>query len=236
MASISIRESIRWLPDQASEPTSTIVLTSPGKRFVDLRVLKSEQIEAGNKDDAPLERLDWAIAGTSSSVATPEKGPDTTHSQWKHWISSRTLDVENATDEGDMSPLDGNRTLEEGNMVNPETGVATDYEEIWIDEEPKAVPNDTGSHIVVLDYQGNDGASQRGRVVKLGKYCQGFLREGDTMTAERWEWRQDRGWYMSINVNKSTNLPCEHVLDNWSKTAGATFQHGGRTWTVVESE
>jgi hypothetical protein len=39
MGSISIRKSIRWLPDEASEPTSTIVLTSPQRRFVDLRIL-----------------------------------------------------------------------------------------------------------------------------------------------------------------------------------------------------
>jgi hypothetical protein len=39
-ASISIREYIRWLPDQPSEPTTTVVLTSPEKRFVDIRVFK----------------------------------------------------------------------------------------------------------------------------------------------------------------------------------------------------
>ncbi|ETS81679.1 hypothetical protein PFICI_06681 [Pestalotiopsis fici W106-1] len=234
MASISIRESIRWLPEEATEATTTIVLTSPEKRFVDLRIFNPEKAES--KDEVPLERLDWAMAGTSSSVAIPERGPDATRSQWVHWIDSRTLDVENATDEGYMSPLDGNRVLEEGTMMNPETGLQTDYEEIWNDEEPKAVPSDTGSHIVVLDYQGNDGAAQRGRVVKLGKYCQGLLRDGDAITAERWEWRQDRGWYMSKNVNKSTQIPCEHVLDNWNKAKGTTFEYSGRTWTVIESE
>lgn len=39
---ISIRKSIRWLPGVASEPTSTIVLTSPQRHFVDLRILKDE--------------------------------------------------------------------------------------------------------------------------------------------------------------------------------------------------
>lgn len=43
MANISIRESIRWLPDEASEPTSTIVLTSPSHRFVDLRITHSNK-------------------------------------------------------------------------------------------------------------------------------------------------------------------------------------------------
>lgn len=39
MGSLSFRKFIRWLPDEASEPTSTLVLTSPEKRFVDIRVL-----------------------------------------------------------------------------------------------------------------------------------------------------------------------------------------------------
>lgn len=42
MGTISIREHIRWIPDPESEPTSTIVLTSPGHRFVDLRILRPE--------------------------------------------------------------------------------------------------------------------------------------------------------------------------------------------------
>lgn len=43
MGSISIREHIRWLADgegEAGEPTDTVVLTSPGRRFVDVRILK----------------------------------------------------------------------------------------------------------------------------------------------------------------------------------------------------
>lgn len=41
MAGVSIRKSIRWLPDDASEPTSTIVLSSSQRRFVDIRILSS---------------------------------------------------------------------------------------------------------------------------------------------------------------------------------------------------
>lgn len=40
MGDISVREYIRWLPDDASEPTSTVVLTTPQRRFVDLRIIK----------------------------------------------------------------------------------------------------------------------------------------------------------------------------------------------------
>lgn len=37
---ISVRESIRWLPNEASEPTTTLVLTSAENRFVDIRILR----------------------------------------------------------------------------------------------------------------------------------------------------------------------------------------------------
>jgi hypothetical protein len=42
MGSISVRKWIRWVPEEASEPTSTLVLTSPGRHFVDLRIYLPE--------------------------------------------------------------------------------------------------------------------------------------------------------------------------------------------------
>lgn len=39
MSTVSHRKYIKWHPDEASEPTSTLVLTSPENRFVDLRIL-----------------------------------------------------------------------------------------------------------------------------------------------------------------------------------------------------
>lgn len=55
-ASISFRQSIRWLPDEASEPTQTIVLTAlESGAFLDVRFEK----ENG--------KLDWAFAGYRSA-------------------------------------------------------------------------------------------------------------------------------------------------------------------------
>ena len=65
MASISIRESIRWLPGEASEPTSTLVLTSPGKRFVDLRILHPTKDDATDEGMKPLFR---AARSTKSRI------------------------------------------------------------------------------------------------------------------------------------------------------------------------
>jgi hypothetical protein len=52
MCDISIREYIRWLPDEASEPTSTIVLTTPQRRFVDVRILKPTSDEDATGESA----------------------------------------------------------------------------------------------------------------------------------------------------------------------------------------
>lgn len=54
MGSISFREHIRWVPDEAGEPTSTIVLTSPQRRFVDLRILKAPTAEGQGECDHNL--------------------------------------------------------------------------------------------------------------------------------------------------------------------------------------
>jgi hypothetical protein len=54
MGTISIRKFIRWLPDEPTEPTTTLVITSPRlKRFVDLRILLSEN-NSTDKDGKTL--------------------------------------------------------------------------------------------------------------------------------------------------------------------------------------
>lgn len=50
MGSVSFREFIRWVPDEASEPTSTLVVTSPERRFVDLRILLTSDENNGIED------------------------------------------------------------------------------------------------------------------------------------------------------------------------------------------
>lgn len=47
---LSIRKSLRWIPNEPSEPTDTLVL-DVGDYFVDLRVLKANN------------SIDWAMAG-----------------------------------------------------------------------------------------------------------------------------------------------------------------------------
>ncbi|KAF6803926.1 hypothetical protein CSOJ01_10552 [Colletotrichum sojae] len=237
MGSISFREHIRWLPDEASEPTSTIVLTSPQRRFVDLRILKSGPSPEAQKSNG-IDRLEWGIAGTSSSSLVPDgKGGEVRHSRWEHWIDSRTTDPESAADEGDMYPQDGHLTLEKGRMVNPATGRECDYEELWrdVDPEPASASAAKGPECVVLNFE-DAPTGARGAVVWLGRFCQGISRVGEDVTVERWEWREDGGWKRTTRLGGGAELPCEVLLKTGAQlSVGAHVKHGDLVWDVVES-
>ncbi|KAI9713293.1 MAG: hypothetical protein M1828_001466 [Chrysothrix sp. TS-e1954] len=146
--SVTFRRHIQWLPDEeASEPTSTLVLTSPGLLYVDVRVLRcgptspirsaSEFLEDncdGNGRVGAVTELEWAFAGTS--FRTEQKGMKT-HGTWAHWIDSRTSNVEDVVDEGVLEDILDEHgrilyELESGEMKNP-SGVLQAYEEGWID-------------------------------------------------------------------------------------------------------
>ncbi|KXJ94591.1 hypothetical protein Micbo1qcDRAFT_232049 [Microdochium bolleyi] len=217
MGSISIRRSVQWLPDDPapSEPTSTVVLTSPGRRFVDIRILLpgggggrvvtgDELLAAAHRDFGTIttENLDWAFCGTSESAPAAGDAPEgTTHSKWHHLVSDRAPDVSHVTDEGDMAPHpsgDGS-VLETGRMVNPATGRDTAYEEVWVDGEPQTIPPWMGNvgggggggggeesrKCVVLEARGEEGPIC-GMVVCLGRFCQGVVRRGQRFGLERW--------------------------------------------------
>jgi hypothetical protein len=259
-ASISIREYIRWIPEEATEPTTTLVLTSPGKRFVDVRVLKPADDSAhldskvGGKpafatpypprftrylhfegDIQHLERLEWAFAGTSSSeLRNDADGRQIVHSSWKHWVSSRTRVADGVVDEGDMFPQPDGRTLETGEMVNPATGELTKYEESWIDVEPTTTgTEDEGRLVCVVLILQDDANEARGMVVRVGQYCQGFMRVGDALSMERWAWDAEGGWRRLVHMGDLW-LPCGVVTDGKRLELGGQVKYGEYEWKIVE--
>ncbi|KAF7320803.1 hypothetical protein HMN09_00166700 [Mycena chlorophos] len=120
MPSISTRTSIRWLPEPASEPTNTVVLTGKSGIFLDVRFWKNTNV------------LDWAFAGYRS-----EDDYRTTkyHKiQALHRLSDTGTPLE-VVDVGYNEPAAEGGTLECGEMVNPATGQMARYEETWHDEE-----------------------------------------------------------------------------------------------------
>lgn len=236
--SISLRKYIRWLPDEASEPTSTIVVTSPQRRFVDIRVLLP--LPGSSSAPLPLGRLDWAIAGTSSSWMRDDgKGGKVSRGQWRHWVDSRTSKPEDATDEGDNYPQDDGTTLEKGAMVNPATGKETEYEEVWIDVEPRGTNPEGAAQFLVVQTTADAGNDARGSVVRVGHICQGFLKQADKMVAERWEWSAENGWEMTVAVShgvEGMSLPIGEVLKQGTDLPdiGTRLNGGGLQWEVIE--
>ncbi|KAG8673587.1 hypothetical protein FPOAC2_07033 [Fusarium poae] len=228
MGTISIRKFIRWLPDEPSEPTTTLVITSPRlKRFVDLRILLSDN---DSTDKLPFSRLDWAIAGTTVSTRKPDpSGALTSHSTFHQWISSREL----VNDAGFMYPQPGeDLTLEKGSMVNPDTGVDTAYEELWHDATPTAIPGETDVRALVLQTE-DEEKGVRGCVVRLGRYAQGLIRVGKKIALERWEWMEG-GWKRTVRMGDE-ELPIEKILGEDTLEENDSVDVGGRTWNVIEA-
>ncbi|UKZ95871.1 uncharacterized protein TrAFT101_010683 [Trichoderma asperellum] len=234
MASISFRKFIRWVPEEASEPTSTLVLTSPEKRFVDIRVLLPDGKDslANNEEILPLARLDWAMAGFSSSTIL---SAGHSLSQWRHWIDSRAVDA--PPDEGHMyAQPDGLSTLEKGQMMNPATGKDTDYEEMWFDPPPKKTGGDRAVCAVLM--MEDEKAGKKGIFVRLGEWAQVFVRDGPgegDLVAERWGWRDDdgKGWRRIVRLGDGERkLPCEEVL--LDEKLKSEYRVGNEVWKVVE--
>lgn len=249
MGTISHRKFIRWLPDEASEPTSTLVLTSRDNRFVDIRVLLNDKgcVDSRCKGEflkhsvfllneglrhfrilgtTSIDALDWAIGGTVSST-TNDSG--IRRAKFSHWINSRSKDADGVADEGDMYEQDDGTTLEKGSMVNPATGQDTAYEESWLDIE--VAVNDDRKSCFVAKLDGNDC---RGMVVMLDGLCQGVMRRGDHVAAERWE-RKNGAWTRSVQVGQG-DLVCESMITDEEQFAvGHKIMSKEGTWQIVEA-
>ncbi|RYP10426.1 hypothetical protein DL764_000609 [Monosporascus ibericus] len=281
MACISIREHIRWLPGPPEENTSTVVLTSPGRRFVDIRILlrpggarahvsspdggasaKAATITGEGApdlcphvawpklmrtvvDQAPPTTalspsdVDWAFAGYSRSSEPRQDG--SRHAAWLHVVDSRTPDHPErvVVDEAEVCPYgddDGrSRAIERGRMPHPDTGVVTNYEELWVDVEPQAAAPSLAekARCVVLELGGDDGAAgRRGMVVCLGRRCQGVARAGAEFALEQWVWEKG-GWRRENRVGEVW-LPCTEAFEGKGLQIDGKVERDGLAWTVVE--
>jgi hypothetical protein len=263
---ISTRAFIQWLPDPPSEPTSTEVLTSRQKFFVDIRILKDSS------------GLDWAFAGRSESQNNEATGKTST--RWHHTVDSRFPDAESVIDQAEMLPEDPESriALEKGSMVNPATGIETAYVEGWRETGVKYVPEPTRDEVdafeqelgrrgvkliagdpdlrtlaghgypleessnfvsCVLQHE-NAARRSRGTVFRVGQFCQGVLRVGDGFAAERWEWTVQGGWRKVFAFGDGKlSMPCDVAC----RLAVGTLRVGsdvvyspGETWQCVEEE
>lgn len=266
MASISIRDYIYYLPyplpagtpvpytpglpsknplngpPQPLEPTSTLVLTSPSKSFVDLRIFKPIA-----PADAPLpndgghrERLDWAFAGKSSS--TKVDGDDSiTKASWTHWVDSRysvgTPAALMPKDEGIMYAMSETQTLEHGSAPNFQTGAMQSYEEMWTDLPILPCSPSRSKYAVVLRLD-NAQYRVRGVVVRLGQFCQGIVMKEKYCTIERWQFKREReseaGEWKRVARIGDQMLPCATTFKPEGLIQGGKIRYGDYEWEVDE--
>lgn len=134
-----------------------------------------------------MARLEWAFAGTShTEPAVPEPGNTKPwRSVWKHWVDSKSDDPK--PDEADMWPQPNGDTLEKGSTRDPDTGVVSEYEELWAELPVEKTGADEGFFSVVLQLQ-DDVRSAKGLIVRVGQWCEGLLKIGSDVTVERWKW------------------------------------------------
>ncbi|KAJ4993975.1 hypothetical protein SVAN01_00452 [Stagonosporopsis vannaccii] len=141
------------LPAHAFEPTSTVVVTSPGKTFVDLRYLKPRDPASASAAPAGaagggggggegVDALEWGFSGSSASVRAPHPHPtygDYTLNTWTHWVDSRvSVGEDMAPDEGAMYAVGGQAGyVEHGFAFHPQLGRVAGHEEGWVDVEPR---------------------------------------------------------------------------------------------------
>ncbi|CAE7216552.1 hypothetical protein PTNB85_06651 [Pyrenophora teres f. teres] len=249
------------LPSRQLEPTSTLVLTSPKRTFVDIRIYKPFTMSNALK---PLpnvgepQRLEWAFGGTSSSrpITLPSPGPqhgksqkrieeeswtNITHSTWVHWIDSRfavgskTIPV----DEGDMYPIAKDLTLEVGHAFHPALGAVKTHEEMWRDVDTVAT-NDAGTKLCVVLRCQAEHVGVRGLVVRVGQFCQGIIMEREATTVERWEWNghhpsttEKEKWQRTVRIGGAF-LPCSVAFRAQVLGLGAVVRFHDFEWVVEE--
>jgi hypothetical protein len=249
------------LPPFLSEPTSTLVLTSPHGTFVDVRLFKSAQSgQSAPPNEGERSRLEWAFAGISTSRPTvdqhttdnEDKWENVTHSTWTHWLDSRYPigSREIPVDEGDMYPIDAIRTLEHGHGYQPRMKAMMTHEEMWRDVDAMST-NALGSKMCVVLRLKDERFGARGVVVRVGQYCQGIMAlvAQESCTVERWEFHggdaeRDNGlgrerteaqqWKRTARVG-DLFLPCAVTFRTEILRVGGLIRYKDYLWTVEEA-
>ncbi|KAL8995003.1 MAG: hypothetical protein Q9169_005179 [Polycauliona sp. 2 TL-2023] len=231
LPSISRRKHYRTVPGDPSEPTSTLVLTSPRGFYVDIRNFDPPQPSPDPKTFHG--KLQWAFAGTKTSVQEEGKMIST----WHHPIDSLTDDPK--PDVGVMEELDNGDVLEKGEMMDEGTGVVVRYEELWEEVPLLDEIRDEGRRCVVLKTEEVEGAKGAGMAVRCGSFVQGVIKDGEgKVTVERWEWVHGVGegrYERTVRLGEG-ELPCEGLVNGGlaEMGEGERVDVGGVGWVVVE--
>lgn len=193
---LSNRVTIQWLPDEAEELTSTMVLSTPGDRFTDVRVFKNKYPYVKKESVEPIEEVfQFATIGWEEEIKGTNKMRFHTTVNLAEIIKSirtgKSLEeCTAAADIGAFWPIEGSEDRKEtGAMENPATGKVTEYVEIWRSLNPEEATPDhevreghwpLGEREVRVRVFDTETEGFIGRIVRLGNWVQGVLFEAST--------------------------------------------------------
>lgn len=137
-----------------------------------------------------------------------------------------------------MFALADGRMLEKGRMVNPETGVVGEYEEVWRDVKVLAADGAVeggGRRVCTVMLLNDEQREARGMVIRLGQFCQGVLRIGERFSLERWLWGEGEGWQRDARIGEFL-VPCGVATSGKMPEVGGRVEYGEFVWEVAENE
>ncbi|KAI4766416.1 hypothetical protein E4T52_00865 [Aureobasidium sp. EXF-3400] len=210
---LSYRKSLRWVPGEPSEPTSTLVL-DVGSFFVDLRILKADG------------SIDWAMAGRRTILSSsPLK------CQWTKEICSQNTEAHD--DIGEFEDLPNGDALEKGSMPNPDNNDEIQgYEEVWGNLDIPA----SDQPAWILRSKDENGITFVG---KVGDWFQVLRKKDNGEFAVLREEKVDGSWVQRYAVGEklpSLRESGEEVFSSKSWKQDTDVQVGGVTYTVYALE
>jgi hypothetical protein len=179
------------------------------------------------------------------------KLPGCVHAEWSHEIDSRADSPDK--DEGDLVPQCDGSVLEVGRMINPATGEMTGYEEVWEDLEVEITGEDNRRISIVIAIT-DDVRGIKGKIIRVGQWCQGISKVGTVTHVERWHWvakrpdtitskgehQNDGGWERVAKIG-GAYIPCSLAFTSGTQLNGVPaaeegdeLKVGDTTWRVIE--
>ena len=135
----------------------------------------------------------------------------------------------------------GGDILERGEHLNKTAGEVEKYEELWGDipvrrvgGQGKGEKEEEERHVSIVAKAEDAERRIRGMIVRVGDWCQGILKAGDEITAERWHWTEAKGWERIARLGRGESLRCELTLEESIIEEGKRYEYEGLGWEVVE--
>ncbi|GJE85213.1 hypothetical protein PsYK624_012910 [Phanerochaete sordida] len=216
---VSRRISMRFLPNEPDERTSTLVLNAGGATslFTDFRPFL----------DDPA-RCEWAFAGQKEYL------PDG-RCAFNHLLDSRVPEgAQPPPDVGTWHVLANGDELETGEMLNPATGATEPYEEVWREEDVVPGTKVVALQLVDVHPDGSPGPV-RGVFVQVGDWAQGVVRTPHGVSARRRHYVDSWRTVAAHGPDAAVMLPLDGGVEHDTATYVPTVHDADVQWTVVEN-